>query len=105
MTDEVKLKRKTKLRRMSELLWKLVTTTPGVGDLAEPMKRAEFHFERLTQRQQVTIAIIAKQLVEGFDAIEEEIRQEAQEKAVEAVTPDEIIPPAGSEATADENEI
>lgn len=91
MSEDTKAKAKTKLRRQAELLWRLVSTTPGVADLAEPMKRAEFHFERLTQRQRVTVAVIAKQLAEGFHAIEEE--EDKRQEAAEALTPDEIIPP------------
>jgi hypothetical protein len=93
MSEDTKTKAKTKLRRQAELLWRLVTTTPGVADLADPMKRAEFHFERLTQRQKVTVAVIAKQLAEGFHAIEEEISRQSQEETSEAITPDEVIPP------------
>jgi hypothetical protein len=91
MTEDTKAKAKTRLRRQAELLWRLVSTTPGVADLAEPMKRAEFHFERLTQRQRVTVAVIAKQLAEGFHDIEKD--EENREEAAEALTPDEIIPP------------
>jgi len=100
MSEETKTTEKRKLRRKAELLWKLVTTTAGVADLAEPMKRVEHHFERLTQRQRVTIAVIASQLAKGFNDIdqEEETRQEAAE-AVEttpAIEADEIIPPGQS---------
>lgn len=93
-------KEKRKLKRKAELLWKLVTTTAGVADLAEPMKRAEYHFERLTQRQRVTVAVIAKQLAEGFHEIdtEEEARQEESPSTItaEVVTPDEVIPPGAT---------
>lgn len=78
------------LRRKAELLWKLVTTTAGVADLAEPMKRAEFHFERLTKRQRVTVAMIAKQFDEGCHAID----QTQQETG--PIIPDEVIPPTES---------
>ena len=96
MSEEQTKKDKRKLKRQAELLWRLVSTTAGVADLAEPMKRAEFHFERLTQRQRVTVAVIAKQLAEGFHAIEveEEARQEAStETTAEVVTPDAVIAP------------
>lgn len=93
-------KEKRKLKRKAELLWKLVTTTAGVADLAEPMKRAEYHFERLTQRQRITVAVIAKQLAEGFHEIdtEEEARQEESPSTItaEVVTPDEVIPPGAT---------
>lgn len=94
MSDETK-KEKRKLKRKAELLWRLVTTTAGVADLAEPMKRAEYHFERLGQRQRITVAVIAKQLAEGFHAIDQE--EEAREEAPEVVTPDEVIPPGERE--------
>lgn len=97
MSEDQMRKEKRKLKRKAELLWKLVTTTAGVADLAEPMKRAEYHFERLTQRQRVTVAVIAKQLAEGFHAIdtEEEAREEEAPTAItaEVVTPDEVIAP------------
>ncbi len=100
MTDEQKkATEKRKLKRQAELLWKLVTTTAGVADLAEPMKRAEFHFDRLTSRQRVTVAVIAKQLAEGFHAIEteEDAREEeattSEPITAEVVTPDAVIPP------------
>lgn len=89
--EQQKAKEKRKLRRKAELLWKLVTTTGGVADLAEPMKRAEHHFERLTQRQRITIAVIASQFDKGCHDIDTE--EEAREEAAEALTPDEIIPP------------
>ena len=98
--DQNKAKEKRKLKRQAELLWRLVSTTAGVADLAEPMKRAEFHFERLTQRQRVTVAVIASQLARGFNEIDKE--EEAAAQAVEttttgttteAITPDEVIPP------------
>jgi hypothetical protein len=97
MTEEQqRTKEKRKLRRKAELLWKLVTTTGGVADLAEPMKRAEHHFERLTQRQRVTIAVIASQFDKGCHDIDTE--EEVREEAAEAVIPDEIIPPGESRA-------
>lgn len=73
-----------KLRRKSELLWRLVTTTAGVADLAEPMKRVEHYFERLTKRQRVTVAIIVTQFEKGCHEIDSEIEAEAaQETPVE----------------------
>lgn len=95
-----KAKEKRKLKRQAELLWRLVTTTPGVADLAEPMKRVEHFFERLTQRQRVTVAVIASQLAKGFHDIdkEEEARQEeTTQTATVAVEPDEVIPPGQDE--------
>ncbi len=99
-------KEKRKLRRQAELLWRLVSTTAGVADLAEPMKRAEFHFERLSKRQRVTVAVIAKQLVEGFHAIEKEEEDRTEETRTEeaptvaqtsAIEPDEVIPPSNAQ--------
>ncbi len=101
MSEDQTKKEKRKLKRKAELLWKLVTTTAGVADLAEPMKRAEFHFDRLTQRQRITVAVIAKQLAEGFHDIdtEEEARQEESPSTVtaEVVTPDAVISPGERE--------
>ncbi|MDD5538083.1 MAG: hypothetical protein PHF12_03840 [Candidatus Omnitrophica bacterium] len=96
MSEDTK-KEKRKLKRQAELLWRLVTTTAGVADLAEPMKRAEYHFDRLTQRQRITVAVIAKQLAEGFHEIEteEDAREEEAPETVtaEVVQPDAVIPP------------
>lgn len=101
MTDEEKKKRdKRILKRQAEALWMLVITTPGMADLAEPLKRAEHFFDRLTQKQRVTVAVIASQLAKRFHVIETEETQEApetgnasEEVAAEAVTPDAIIAP------------
>jgi hypothetical protein len=118
-----------KLKKKAELLWRLVTTTAGVADLAEPMKRVEHYFERLTKRQRVTVAMIVTQLVKGFNEIDAEIEAEiATETQVEesaadkgaqdqsprietsatygktegpqAIEPDEIIP-AGQDEVGD----
>jgi len=96
LTDEQKKQRRVLLKQ-SELLWKLVTTTAGITDLTEPMKRAERHFERLTKGQRTTIAVIASQFVKGCHEIEkaeeassEEAKPEEKPVAVEA---DEVIPP------------
>lgn len=99
MTDEEKKKRDKKiLKRQAEALWMLVITTPGMADLAEPLKRAEHHFDRLTQKQRVTVAVIASQLAKRFHVIETEETQEAptnaiEEATAEAVTPDAIFTP------------
>ena len=92
---------KQKLKRKAELLWRLVTTTAGVADLTEPIKRVEHYFDRLTRRQQTTVAVIALQLDRGFHEIDQEedkaeatqapeIKQAAQ---AEVITPDAILPP------------
>lgn len=112
MTEDQK-KEKRILKRQAELLWRLVTTTPGVANLAEPMKRAEYHFERLTQGQRVTVGVIALQLAKGFHEIEKEeserTRQETGQETgqastaqppqprVVAIEPDEVIPPGQDE--------
>ena len=114
--EEQKKQAKRILRRQAEALWMLVITTPGMTDLAEPLKRAEHHFERLTQRQRVTVAVIASQLARKFYAIQTEESQEAPETnptseevtaeivrpeiaptAQEVVKPDEIIQPGQDE--------
>lgn len=99
MTDEEKKKRdKRILKRQAETLWQLVITTPGMADLAEPLKRAEHHFDRLTQRQRVTVAVIASQLSKRFHAIETEETQEvpetiptSEEVTAEIVRPDGVF--------------
>jgi len=99
-----------RLRKKAELLWRLVTTTAGVADLAEPMKRVEHYFERLTKRQRVTVAMIVTQFEKGCHEIDSEIEAEAaQETQVEekdntgkapevaqgpqVIEADEVIPP------------
>lgn len=78
-----------RLRKKAELLWRLVTTTAGVADLAEPMKRVEHYFERLTKRQRVTVAMIATQFEKGCHEIDAEIEAEiAKETQVEETGPD-----------------
>lgn len=104
--DDKRALEKRKLKRQAELLWHLVTTTPGVADLAEPMKRVEHFFERLTQRQRVTVAVIASQLMKGFNEIEKEENEKARQELTQAsdtapqvapqtaaIEPDEVIPP------------
>jgi len=114
--EEQKKQSKRILKRQAETLWHLVITTPGMADLAEPLKRAEHHFERLTQRQRVTVAVIASQLARKFYAIQTEESQEAPETiptseevtaeivrpeiaptVQEVVKPDEIIRPGQDE--------
>jgi len=85
-----------RLRAKSELLWRLVTTTAGVADLAEPMKRVERHFDRLTKGQRTTIAVIAQQFAKGCHEIDAEASKPEEVKA-EVVQPDEIIPPPDRE--------
>lgn len=66
--------REEKKRRALEkgkLLWKLVTTTAGVGDLAEPMRRVERNFAHLAKGQQITVVMIAQLFEEGINAINE----------------------------------
>ncbi len=86
MSDAVTPEKKREsriLKRQAQLLWQLVTTTPGVADLAEPMKRAEYHFDRLSKGQRTTVAVIAKKLAEGFHVIQ---TQEAKETGAETTT-------------------
>lgn len=88
MTDEeLKKKNARILKAQAQALWGLVITTPGMADLAEPLKRAEHHFDRLTQRQRVTVAVIASQLAKRFHEIE---NQENQAAEVQTVTAEEI---------------
>lgn len=101
MSDEEQKKRNARiLKRQAETLWQLVITTPGMADLAEPLKRVEHHFERLTKRQRVTVAVIASQLARKFNDIEKEENEKApeavptsEEVTAEIITPDAIIPP------------
>lgn len=93
---------KRRLLAKAELLWRLVTTTPGVADLAEPMKRVERHFDRLTKGQRTTIAVIAQQFAKGCHEIDaEEVKAKAESKPeevqAEVVQPDEVIPPGDRE--------
>ena len=84
---QLRVTEQKKLKRKAELLWRLVTTTAGVADLAEPMKRVEHYFERLTKRQRVTVAMIVTQFEKGCHEIDSEIEAEiAQENQVEKDT-------------------
>jgi hypothetical protein len=96
------LSREEKKRRAIEkgkLLWKLVTTTAGVGDLAEPLRRVERNFTHLSKGQQITVVMIAHLFEEGINDINETPKQE--DKAVEvkpepssqAITPNEVLRP------------
>jgi len=70
--------REEKKRRAVEkgkLLWKLVTTTAGVGDLAEPMRRVERNFAHLSKGQQITVVMIAHLFEEGINGINEEPKE------------------------------
>ena len=115
--SQLRVTEQKKLKRKAELLWRLVTTTAGVADLAEPMKRVEHYFERLTKRQRVTVAMIVTQFEKGCHEIDSEIEAEAaQETQVEekdttgkapqvapgpqVIEPDEIIP-AGQDEIGD----
>ena len=103
-----KRKEKQALKRKAELLWTLVTTTAGVADLAEPMKRAEHHFDRLSQRQRITVAVIASQFDKGCNEINAQTQPEVKpaETPPEVVVPDAIIPPdkEGEDEGEDETE-
>lgn len=90
---------KRRLLAKAELLWRLVTTTPGVGDLAEPMKRVERHFERLTKDQRTTIAVIAQQFDKGCHEIDAE--EKPKPIQAEVVQPDEVIPPPQGDQETD----
>lgn len=70
--------REEKKRRAVEkgkLLWKLVTTTAGVGDLAEPLRRVERNFAHLSKGQQITVVMIAQLMEEGINGINEEPKE------------------------------
>jgi hypothetical protein len=86
--------REEKRRRALEkgkLLWKLVTTTAGVGDLAEPLRRVERNFAHLSKGQQITVVMIAQLFEEGLYAINETPKKEdngrAESKAEGEVNP------------------
>lgn len=71
--------REEKRRRAIEkgkLLWKLVTTTAGVGDLAEPLRRVERNFAHLSKGQQITVVMIAQLFEEGINGINETPKKE-----------------------------
>lgn len=70
--------REEKKRRAVEkgkLLWKLVTSTAGVGDLAEPLRRVERNFAHLSKGQQITVVMIAQLMEEGINGINEEPKE------------------------------
>jgi hypothetical protein len=80
----------------AKLLWKLVTTTAGVGDLAEPMARVERNFTHLSSGQRTTVALIAKQFEEGCHAINEDEKEAETASKTEGkpeVVTLEVIPP------------
>jgi hypothetical protein len=107
--DETRKRDKRILLKKAQLLWKLVTTTTGVADLAEPMKRAERDFDRLSKGQRLTIAVIASTFDRGCHEIDTQegsstqgsstggtvqaTQAQAFETVTESVTPDEVIPP------------
>lgn len=92
------LSREEERRRLLEkarLLWRLVTTTAGVGDLAEPLRRVERNFAHLSKGQRTTVAMIAMEFEKGCHEINEEAKPENKPEivAAEVIQPDEIIPP------------
>lgn len=95
--------RKEEARRLKEkakLLWLLVTTTSGVPDLAEPMKRAEHDFSRLTKAQRLTVAVIANQFAKGCDEID---TREIEKVKQTVVNPEEVeVIPPGVEISKEE---
>lgn len=110
MPEVTPMSKEEKRRRAIEkgkLLWKLVTTTAGVGDLAEPLRRVERNFAHLSKGQQITVVMIAQLFEEGINGINEKPKQEVKEAKPEAggeanpeapakpgpVSPDEVIPP------------
>ena len=85
--------REEKRRRAIEkgkLLWKLVTTTAGVGDLAEPLRRVERNFAHLSKGQQITVVMIAQLFEEGINGINETKKEESGR--VQATTEGETKP-------------
>jgi hypothetical protein len=91
------LTREEKKRRAIEkgkLLWKLVTTTAGVGDLAEPLRRVERNFVHLSKGQQITVVMIAHLFEEGIDAINEGPKVTTSEPVKPEVIDAELIPPS-----------
>lgn len=91
------LSREEERRRLVEkarLLWRLVTTTAGVGDLAEPLRRVEREFSHLSRGQRTTVAMIAMEFEKGCHVINEaKPEAKSEEGKPEVVQPDEIIPP------------
>jgi len=96
---------KETLLKKAQLLWRLVTSTAGVADLAEPMKRVERNFDHLSKGQRLTIAVIAAAFDRGIHAIDKEAEGSATqaqasqgETKPETVAAEEveIIPPEGN---------
>ena len=85
----------TNLPAKARLLWSLVTGTAGVADLAEPMRRVERDFGRLSRFQKLTVGEIALRFEQGCHEIdakasEAETKQELKAPPIE---PDAVIPP------------
>ncbi len=92
--------REEKRRRAIEkgkLLWKLVTTTAGVGDLAEPMRRVERNFAHLSKGQQITVVMIAQLFEEGCNDINETTKKEDNAGRTQTKTEGEAKPESGGE--------
>lgn len=96
---------KETLLKKAQLLWRLVTTTAGVADLAEPMKRVERNFERLSKGQRLTIAVIAAAFDKGSHEIDAQAKpaSEAPQAQPETVAAEdvEVIPPGESRETSE----
>jgi hypothetical protein len=101
MSQLTREEEKRRLTEKAKLLWRLVTSTPGVADLAEPMRRVERNFAHLSSGQRTTVAIIAKLFEDGCHGINE-VQKETpvqpesspvQSETPQAIQPDEVIPP------------
>jgi hypothetical protein len=77
---------KQQAQTLTRKLWELVTTTPGVGMLAEPLQRAEYSFERLSRPQKITVGVLATLFAEAvYAAIPQEIVKETSQEAKQEI--------------------
>jgi hypothetical protein len=77
---------KDQAQTLTRKLWQIVTTTPGVGMLSEPLQRAEYQFDRLSRGQRITVGVLATLFVEAVYATipqQVEVKEETKETVAE----------------------